>query len=604
MILYDSKNEKISNNTLLEIDLDDLEKFRDYDEIKDFSKIPSKLIGDKTVLEWFKIDNYSAWWLVYQMIYPKYQEAVLFIERLSICINNYSPKVLEIRGCYDKIDLIKQICNQKNIDFQFSKSKMFCYDITKIKNQIKKKLYKQITKNKIKNRLAQFKEKNFILPTQNFILFTVPGIYNREMYDIETNISKNQEFILQPILNQLEDNSSYYCIDIDYTLKGDITSLTKRLSKSNRWLPLEVVLTFDNPDISLNLNLLKNQIKKMFELIDKDFFSFMNINFLSFMKNIFNEIFLEPNLPTYLKLFSNLELFLKEHRPTKIIQVYETGPYAKVFEFVSKKLGITTIGIQHGIIYDNNPDYFHKEILTNFFLLGNPLPDKIWVFGEYYKNILIKNGIYSENNISVIGNPSFYKLHQINKINTRKTLQSNYNKENKITILFPLSFRLSKKENNPDLILLKFLNEQLKNRNDILLLIRPHPGDISDIIKILSEFSSSFILSSRSLIEDLLISDLIITVTSTVGFDAVFMKKPTFYVDIAGLSLISLGGIKQKLFLNKLAFFVPIQNLINEIDNFNYNKWSLDTEDARNLFFTEFSNNDLYCDFKKLIFDN
>ena len=224
IILFDYKSEKIVKDDEIELDLNDLERFHDYEEIEDFSKIPSSKIASKTVLEWFKVEHYSAWWLSYQIIYPKYQEAVLFIERLSNCLNHYTPKTLELRGCFSKIDIIEQICKQKNIKLKLSKQKKYLYDLKVIKNKIRKRTYKQLLEKKSKKRLEEFKPKNFSLPKKDFILFTVPGIYNREIYDIENKITKNQEFIIQPILNQLADDFLYYCIDIDYTLKGDIAS--------------------------------------------------------------------------------------------------------------------------------------------------------------------------------------------------------------------------------------------------------------------------------------------------------------------------------------------------------------------------------------------
>ena len=61
-----------------------------------------------------------------------------------------------------------------------------------------------------------------------------------------------------------------------------------------------------------------------------DVFIYRGISFWKFILNLFlNDIFLEPNLPTYVNLISKLNQFLKEIKPKMIIQVYETRPICK-----------------------------------------------------------------------------------------------------------------------------------------------------------------------------------------------------------------------------------------------------------------------------------
>ena len=84
---------------------------------------------------------------------------------------------------------------------------------------------------------------------------------------------------------------------------------------------------------------------------------------IGYLKPSFEDLFLEPNLPTYIHLIELLEEYLKKINPRAIIQVYETGPYAKAFQVVAEKLKIKTFGIQHGLI---PVSYTHLTLPTNY----------------------------------------------------------------------------------------------------------------------------------------------------------------------------------------------------------------------------------------------
>ena len=80
---YEKKPNKISTENFMEIDNQYLESYGDYEEHKEFSQISSKSIGGKTLQEWFEYDGISYWWFVFPSIYPKFNDGVLFVERLQ-----------------------------------------------------------------------------------------------------------------------------------------------------------------------------------------------------------------------------------------------------------------------------------------------------------------------------------------------------------------------------------------------------------------------------------------------------------------------------------------------------------------------------------------
>ena len=83
VIIVDKKSEKIKAENIIEIDLSDLESYRNFRHGIEFVNFPSQMIEGKTILEWFAIENISYWWFAAPILHPKYNDAVLFINRFS-----------------------------------------------------------------------------------------------------------------------------------------------------------------------------------------------------------------------------------------------------------------------------------------------------------------------------------------------------------------------------------------------------------------------------------------------------------------------------------------------------------------------------------------
>ena len=106
-IIYDEKSEKSETKDTIEIDLDDLESYRNFRHGIEFVKFPSRLINDKTIMEWFQVDGISYWWFASPILHSKYNDAVLFINRLSSFLEDKSINLIKLHGAYNKIELIK-----------------------------------------------------------------------------------------------------------------------------------------------------------------------------------------------------------------------------------------------------------------------------------------------------------------------------------------------------------------------------------------------------------------------------------------------------------------------------------------------------------------
>ena len=593
-IFYDKKPTEILDSGIV-FDLSDLEYYGSYTHVEEFIDLPSRVINKKSLLEWFVVDDLSLWWFIAPTVHAKFKEASLFVNRLENFVKNNDIEILKIVTGFDKIQLINQICSKNNISIKKSSKHYFSFVIKKFfKSFIKKTRFKSITNNKIKHRLEQYSTEPFTHnPNNDYVLFTSPGIYRRTTISDIGNLSK-EEFFLQPIMNSCIDRKiPLACIDLDYTFKGTTNELNERLKTKFNWFPIEYVTSQFSEDFKIDykLKIISNNIKELRRSNIQNFFKYNDISVWDYVKDTFDEVLFEPYLPTYLRLIVALEQFLQKNKPRMIIQVYESGPYAKCFQYIAQKLGIRTIGIQHGIIPSDYPDYMFKEIKEkhNF---GNLIPDMTFVYGDYYKDLLTEKGTYPVNKVHTFGHPSYFQINKIKEsLNIRK-IKNNYGIKNEKIILVPLSFRLSYNQNNSDKILLDYLHKNLTEFNDVIILIRPHPGDLENL-KILEKFlqGKNFKISNSTLIEDLFISDIVtVIVGSTVASESIIFNKPTLLVNVSNTQYSNIDQVHLKMIEYNVANLVSIGQLSSKINDILKDLPKSDKNEQRDYFLKDFFN--------------
>lgn len=597
--LYEKKKDKIKSNKIIDLDLLDLEKYSNLKTPENFFDIASHKIDNKSILEWFAINDISYWWFFAPILSPKYNEASSFIDQLKGVIKNYNPKEIELHGLYDKKDLAKQVCNNFDVKLNYSVIKFVKSQINvTIKSILRKPVYTKLTKTKIKKRLKCLQNKNFSIPKNKFIVFTSHQGYRRDQLDLKSGKSQKSEHVIQPILDLcVDENIPILCIDFDYTLKGRTDILNERLSSKYNWIPVEYFLknkktSHTNKQISQLNSSIRHLIKKDLSTMLK----YDDVSLWNYLKPKFQEFLLEPHLPTYLHLISQFEDFLAKNRPESILQLYEVGPFAKSLGVAAKKLEIKTIGIQHGTMIGVGTDYMHKEISNDDCPLGNLIPNQTWVYGEYHKKLLTEEGNYPVENITVTGNPSYGNILSLSSYFNREKIRNDYHFDDKKVILFPLSYRFGFKNfRNRDIVLLNFLYENFQNNKKITVLVRPHPGDNFDQKKLSQKFPSpNFICSYKSLFEDFSCSDVVVLTRSSVGVEAPLFEKPVIFVQLSSIDVEELkffSYVRDLMKDSDVARFVNLETLVVEIDKIEKGElWKINNSEKRKYFLNHFFN--------------
>jgi hypothetical protein len=576
LILYERKYKKIKDSNKFEIDLDDLESFGIFKHGKEFLEIPKREIQGKSIIECFALNDISLWWFIAPTIHPKYKECMLFIDRISSILDQTTFDTLKLKGCFDKLEIIQELCTKKNIKLEISWKEPFSDIKQKMKNLIKKNAYQKIHENKTTKRLDVFtKFGSYQNPPPGYVLIISPGLYRRQTFDPYSGKTIQKENFIHPFIDFCSKNNiPTLCIDLDYTFRGNIDVLTERLQTENNWIPVEYLLKNSRNKFSQKqLKLFEKSIRELTKKNLSNIFSYNGISLWEQIKPLMNDIFLEPYLPTYIHLLEQSEKFLKDTKPSIIIQTYEAGPYAKAFELAASKLNIKSMAIQHGLILSDTPDYFFNQIRTKQNPLGNIIPDSTLVFGEYFKKLLTEGSGYQEKHIEVFGHTEYFNIDEVKTKLDKQKIRSKYDLPNKTIVLVPLSFRFSYVQNSPDHVLLQILQKTFENDSNTLFLVRPHPGDkLNKEILEKNYHSNNFKISNGSLIEDLSSCDIVLSLPfSTVGVEAIMFDKPIIFADIIQQNNFYIDPIFKILVENKLAYIINESSLKESINSININ---------------------------------
>jgi hypothetical protein len=514
----------------------------DYDiAIKELYEIQKCSVNGINFLELFQYDDFSMWWFIYQSLIPKYKQITNFIENFFELIKFHNPSKITILDNYSNFSLIQQICKQKNIKLNYSKTSLFSFSKKQnFKHVLKKIKYEKISKNKINERKKIFNQKNNLIPDiSNKIIFATPTVYRRNITNHKKGTSSRGEYIQQNIIELIDKKNQILGLDLDYTFRGDHKIFAERLSDSIKWIPFEILI---NLNTSSNHSEFLNNLTKIIETEEfQKLFYFQNISLWTLIKPFFDEMFFYPYLPFYLKMIDSLSKLFEKTPPKAIFLPYETGPIALSIILASEKFDIKTIGLQHGYIYPGNPMYHYYNFRQKTSLMGFPTPKNMLIFGEYVKKMLTDIG-YPKERLVIFGNSNFFQLKEIETSLQKRLLYKKYKiDKNKKIILFATGklqpFYSSHGKYDYDVKIWENLLNNYKNDKDIFLILKPHPTEKN--ISVYENLISKFSVSNARIIDDdlfelLFISSTIITVFSSVMIDSLCLKKSVIRIKFPG----------------------------------------------------------------------
>ena len=202
------------------------------------------------------------------------------------------------------------------------------------------------------------------------------------------------------------------------------------------------------------------------------------------------------------QLNQEVEKRLKLLRPNYIVLWNDVLPIERATILASRKLGITTLEIQHGIYQSNYP------------LINGRVADYILVWGQSFKDLYIKKGARKSEEIYILGYPHLIEKPGLNQRKKRDYtvyyLGQNFEDFNKELI-------------NINLKTVNVLNKICTNLG-IKFIYRPHPGE--NVIALKKKLLNiSFAADKEDLIETINNGDIFISFNSTALIEAAMRSK-------------------------------------------------------------------------------
>lgn len=209
----------------------------------------------------------------------------------------------------------------------------------------------------------------------------------------------------------------------------------------------------------------------------------------------------EKDIKHLYQLIKGIENKLKVLKPDYIVLWNDITPMERAIVLVSKKLGITTLEIQHGA-YDS------------FNLETGKVADYVLAWGEYSKNLCVQQYKRKPEDVYVLGYPYLIKKNQeVEKKNHHHKvfyLGQNFEVYNKNFL-------------NIKIETIKKINE-ICNKLGMIFVYRPHPGDNRELLK-KNLADVQFTDVGEGLEETFKKADILISFSSTALIEAAIRSK-------------------------------------------------------------------------------
>jgi len=501
------------------------------------------ILNGKNFKDLLVYDELSIFWFLESRFFSyRIQNLIPLIEQIKNMIKIENPTEIFIQGNSDLHNIIKK----------------------KYGNTIQKIYFKSIEKEDSRTSYKSYSGNRFLK------LLALKFFRGIDIFSKKDQITKNPILIITEM--------AYWRPDYDYDEKKIIHKDTifheviKNLKASN--LPIRIIDFENKPKRLLKSNFLKNERQKTLGATVEPWENYINLEIIKKTKKYnhdleqlwkklknseeFEKSLTYDDIPLYDILKNDIEFLLKTFKsymsitfietakrildgikPSIILMHDEYGTLQLSIIKEAKKRNIPTISIQHGSNTESSISYVHPKhhIRDETNNLNFPLPQKICVWSEKSKEDLIKSGNFPDDIPVITGDPKIdflpYAITRFNQKNICKKLK--IPSEKKIIVYATQPFaNIQEKE-----LITNSIFRSIKKLDDTFLLIKVHPNE--DNLSFYKEIAEKFKVTNYSiqqffnLYEILFISDVVINAYSTVGIEAMRMKKPVISLDMFGL---------------------------------------------------------------------
>jgi len=308
-------------------------------------------------------------------------------------------------------------------------------------------------------------------------------------------------------------NNNCYILEFPGGIRNTIHY--KNNYKSNRVVFGDLIYLYEI--FSINTNIKNNKkLDLILNIYCKFFYKYTNIkpNINNLYKKSISRV--NRNMIRF-KILKNL---LRKYSPSIILMKSAYSPGMQILTYFAKQLQIKVYEIQHAHIYSSHIGYNYNSKWHNKIL---PIPDKLLVFSNFYKEELLATNYWKKDDIITVGNPYLYKYFNRKEINELKNIKNNF----AYIVLVVSQITVINK-------IIKFLDEIDKYPN-ILFMIKTHPNYYQEkfIFQKKLGIRKNLLITTKGNIFDYLdVCDATVGFYSTGLIDSLYAQVPTYIINI------------------------------------------------------------------------
>ncbi len=229
-------------------------------------------------------------------------------------------------------------------------------------------------------------------------------------------------------------------------------------------------------------------------------------------------------------------LLLDRLDPSIIVESCSYDSAAVALNLVAKDRRIPIIEIQHGILYEEHPGY--SAYLPTSQSLPNPIPDRILVYGEWFRDSLVKASpaLYKKENIRIAGSPRINRFRR--RVDHRKSDEIRKSLRSGMGILPDEYLIVVTTQPIVTKQLVQFLSQVASILPEAIhVCVKLHPGEVclfNSVYRSLSHYPRVTIVTDGScdLYDLLASSDIHASVCSTVVLEAMALGVPNLIINL------------------------------------------------------------------------
>jgi hypothetical protein len=254
------------------------------------------------------------------------------------------------------------------------------------------------------------------------------------------------------------------------------------------------------------------------------------------------------------------ESFFKKYRPKAVVLT----DFDAVFGIVAaaRARGVPVYDMQHGTFWSGDLDHSWTKKHCEMSRQSMPFPDKLLVFGDFWRDIALEQGFWNEADVICVGSPSMdvYREH-------RKPA-SGYTPHAPFEILFVSGdIRPNSVAHFLDTFM-ALVRGKLKDGIHLKLRLHPREVDLAHLYRDICEKYDDMVslgLSDRPILQDALKADLVIGTATTAMLECLLLGVPVISLG-AGAIPEGIAAIHNNALLRELVAHAPTpQDLLDKV---------------------------------------